>query len=426
MKQRQNLIFTIFLSLILSLILISGLIFADESGSIPQRDEIEDNYKWQVEDIYTDSAAWEKDFTYLKDNLDRLNNFKGKLSESSDNLLSCLKLSDSLTIIDENLYVYAYLKLDEDNRKSNYQELGGRITSLEAKLKAAASFIEPEILSISGEKLNSFLSSNPELDEYRFYLEDLMRQKEHILSEKEEALLAMASPVMGAAREIFSMVDNADFKLGSVIDDNGNKIDLTRGRYYRILDEGSRELRKAAMDTVNTQNKKYLNTIAATLGSSVIKDWFLAQTRGYNSCVEHALDKNNIPTDVLYNLVDAVNANLEPLHKLTRLRKKVLGVDTLFKHDLYIPLGPKSTKSYSYEEAKGMVFEGLQPMGKRYVDDLKMGLNSGWVDVYETEGKATGAYQWGTFTSHPYVMLNFTGRLDDVFTLAHEMGHAMN
>lgn len=425
MKQRQKLVLTVFLSIFLSVSLFSG-VFSAETSKIPQRSDIEDQYKWKLEDIYPDSAAWQKDFDYLKDNLPRLEAYKGKLAESSNQLLNCLKLRDSLSIMEENLYVFAYMKLDEDNRISKFQELGGRISAVSTQLGAAGSFIKPEVLSIPGEKLNSYLSSNLELDEYRFYLNDLMRQKEHILSEKEEAILANAGTFASGPSEIFSMIDNADLKLGTILDDDGNKLELTWGRYYRIREEASREVRKAATDTVENQYLKYINTLTATFGSSVKKDWFFAKTRGYSSCIEHALDGSNIPKEVLYNLVEAVNANLEPLHKLTRLRKKMLGVDTLYTYDMYVPLGPKSTKEYSFEEARDIVLEGLKPMGEKYLGDLKTGLTSGWIDVYETEGKATGAYQWGSYTSHPFVLLNFNNRLDDVFTLAHEMGHALN
>ncbi len=416
---RQFLLF-----ILLSLLTIASV--AAENGKIPQRSEIDDAYKWKVEDIYSDTVAWEKDFEFIKNNINRFEKYKGHLGDSPQILLECLVLSDSLELILDNLYVYAYLKLDEDNRKSEFQELGGRAAGLNADFSAANAFIEPELLTIPGDKLQSFLKSTPELDLYRFYFDDLQRQKEHILSEKEEALLAAAGPMASTASNVFNMIDNADLKLGTIIDDDGNPLDLTWGRYSKIMEEGSREVRKAANDTVQNQYLKYANALAATLGGSIKKDLFFAKARGYNDCLEFSLSGGNIPTDVYYSLIDAVNANLEPLHKLTRLRKKILKVDTLYTYDMSVPLGPKSSKEYSFEEAQKMLLEGLKPLGKSYLKDFKKGFSAGWVDVYETEGKATGAYNWGTYSSHPYIMMNYTGRLDDVFTLAHEMGHAMN
>ena len=409
---------------LLSLLTASTLLA--ESGKIPQRSDIDDQYKWKVEDIYADTTAWEKDFTAVSDNISRMEKYRGHLADSPQMLLECLQLSDSLEQVLDNLYVYAYLKLDEDNRVSIYQELGSRAGGLNADFSAATSYIEPELLEIPGDKLHSFLKSTPELDVYRFKLEDLQRQKEHILSDKEEALLASAGPMSQTASNVFNMIDNADLKLGTIIDDDGNPIDLTWGRYSKVMEEGSREVRKAANDTVQIQYLKYVNALAATLAGSVKKDLFFAKARGYNDCLEYSLAPNNIPTDVYYNLIKSVNANLEPLHKLTRLRKKIMKVDTLYTYDMSVPLGPKSSKEYSFEQAQKMLLEGLKPLGKNYLKDFKTGLSAGWIDLYETEGKATGAYNWGTYSSHPYILTNYTGRLDDVFTLAHEMGHAMN
>lgn len=412
------------LFLFMSLMVISAAMA--ESSKIPQRSDIDDAYKWNVEDIYADTAAWEKDYAFIESSINVFDKYKGHLADSPEMLLECLTLSDSLDLIINNLYVYAYLKLDEDNRQSQYQELGGRISGLSAKFSAGKSFIEPELLTIPGDKLQSYLKSTPGLELYRFYFENLQRQKEHILSDKEEALLAAAGPMASTAKNVFNMIESADLKLGTVIDDDGNPIELTWGRYSRIMEESSREVRKAANDTVQAQYLKYINALAATLGGSIKKDLFFAKARGYKDCLEFSLAGGNIPTEVYYSLIKAVNANLEPLHKLTRLRKKILKVDTLYTYDMSVPLGPKSSKEYSYEEAQKMLFEGLKPLGKKYLKDFKKGFKGGWIDVYETEGKGTGAYNWGTYSSHPYILTNFTGRLDDVFTLAHEMGHAMN
>lgn len=397
-----------------------------DSGAIPQREDIADEYKWRVEDIYETVDEWEADYQHLDTTIDNLRQYQGKLSESPQMLLECLQLSDSLDIIIGNLYVYAFLKLDEDSRESQYQELSGRVSGLNSRLGAAQSFIRPEILAMDPATLMSFLEQEPELIPYRFYLENLVRQKEHILSKDEENLLAMGWGVFRAPRDIFNMVESADLKLGTVIGLEGDTVDLTWGRYRKIMREGERELRSAANDTVQGQYKKYINTLAATLGASIEKDWYLARARGYNSCLAYALDGDNIPADVFHNLIQTVNDSIHVLHKWTALKKKVLGVDTLYTYDTGVPLVSEFNEEYTYEEARKLLIEGLEPLGEEYRERLEEGLAGGWIDVYENEGKATGAYSWGTYTSHPYVMLNYADRLADVFTLAHEMGHALN
>ncbi len=399
---------------------------AEETKEIPQRSDIPDKYKWKLEDIFPSDEAWEETFNSLKAGIAGYRQFRGHLADSPEMLLKCLKFSDSMELIGDNLYVYAYLKLDEDNRVSKYQEMGDRISSLWSEISEASSFIRPEILAIDNEKLQSFLKENAELEQYRFYLEDMMRQKAHILSEKEEALLALVGPIASAPSRIFTMIDDADISYGTIIDENGNEIKLTKQRYYKIMESPNRKVRKAASDAYNKAYLNYVNTLAATLAASVKKDVFYMKARGYSSCLEMSLDRNNIPVSVFYNLIDAVNANLEPLHKWTAMCKRVLGYDTLYTYDLSAPLVPKMKEEFSYEEAKNIVLEGLKPLGKEYLDTFEHGLNSGWVDVFESEGKGSGAYQWGTYGTHPYVLLNYSGMLEDVFTIAHEMGHAMH
>ncbi len=399
---------------------------AQDDGGIPQRSDIEDKYKWRVEDMYKDLGAWEADYELLKASIGAFDQYRGNLGKSRDLLLGCLKLSDSLNIINDNLYVYAYLKLDEDNRRSEFQELAGRTSALETQLYNAIAFIEPEILSLDAATLDRFVTEGPELEPYRFFLRDLMRQKAHILSPEEEALLASAGPVLDAPSRIFNMIDNADHKMGTMLDADGNVIELTRGRYYQILKGTDRELRRIANDTVQTSWLRYINSCAGTLGGSLNKDYFLTRARDYNTCLEGKLDGDSIPTEVFHSLVKAVNDNIDQIHKLTRLRKRVLGYDTLHTYDLSVSLVPDFEKQYTYEEATALALEGLKPMGEKYLEVYKNGINSGWIDVFETEGKGSGAYSWGTYTSHPYILLNWANMLGDMFTLVHEMGHALH
>jgi len=397
-----------------------------ETGALPQRADIEDQYKWSVEDMYATLDAWEADFARLEAGLAGFEQYKGHLADSPQQLLNCLLLSDSLGSIDGDLYIYAYLKLDEDNRESKYQDLGGRISGLDARLDQATAFIEPEILEMDKATLDGMLAQEPALEVYRYYLEELMRQKAHILSAEEERIMALASPVTGAPGRIFNMIDNADHRMGAVVNNDGDTIQLNQGRYVKILKGTDREARRIANDTVQASWQKYANTLAATFDASLKADWFQAQARGYNSCLEASLDNYDIPVSVFHNLIEAVNENLEPLHKLTRLRKQVLGYDTLYTYDLSISLVPEFEKEYTYEDAKKLMLEGLKPLGDDYLKDVKMGLKSHWIDVFESEGKGSGAYNWGTYNSHPYILLNFDGTLGYVFTLAHEMGHAMH
>lgn len=413
---------------IVSLAILAGCVVTAlaATSSIPQRSDIDATYKWDLSSLYPSIDAWEADFARLTEELPRLKQFKGRLSESPSVLLEAIKQNEKITMISENLYVFAYMKTHEDARVSQMQELTGRIGNLGAQVGQAQAFLAPEILAIDSDKLLSWLKSTPELDQYRFYLESLLREKEHILPPEQEALLAMAGPAISASSKVFSVIDNADLKLGRIVDEKGDTIALTDGRFAALMEEAPREIRRIANDTVQNQYLKYVNTLAAALEGSVQRDLFLAKARGYESCLNAKLDGNKIPTEVYENLIKTVHENIAPFQKLTRIRKKYLGVDTLHTFDLSVPLGPPPRSDYTYEEAQQVILEGLKPLGSPYLADLKQGFDAGWIDVYESEGKRGGAYSWGTYTSHPYVLTNFTGRFDDVFTLAHEMGHAMN
>jgi len=399
---------------------------AQDAKGIPQRADIEDQYKWKLADMYPDQESWDNDFERFKASIPLFAEYQGKLGESAETLLACLKLRDSIEVIGDNLYVYSYMKRDEDTRVSEAQEMGDRIGSLYAQYNNAVAFIKPEVLGIDNTKLQSFINSNEALSEYSFYLNEIIRSKEHILSDKEEAILALMAPLARSPRDIFSMVDDADIKYGTVIDEEGNKVELTNQRYVKFLRSEDRELRRRASDTYNNAYLKYKNTLATCLASSVKKDHFFAQARNYNSCLDMSLFGDDIPPDVFHNLIKAVNDNLTPLHKWASLRKRMLGVDTLHTYDMLVPLVEKQTREYPYDEAKEIVVKALEPLGKEYLANFKAGLGSGWIDVYETEGKRSGGYQWGTYASHPYILLNYNNNIDNVFALAHEMGHAMH
>jgi oligoendopeptidase F len=394
--------------------------------AVKQRSEIDAKYKWDISSVFKDDAAWQAGYDQLAAGLAQFDQYKGKLAASAANVRDVLKLRNQLSMIGDNLQVYAHLKFDEDNRASKYQEMDSRATDINTKFANACAFIQPELLAMDSAKLLGYADSDPELKEFSFYLKDLVRTKAHILSDKEEALLAGAGSVFQAPSNIYSMIENADMVFGTIKDENGKDLQLSHERRNAILESPDRRMRKDSEDLYQETYLKFANTIAAALSASVKKDYFLASARKYNSCLEASLDGNNIPVSVFTNLIAATNANLEPLHKWAALRKKLLGVDTLYPYDLYATLLKDKPREYTYEEAKATVMQGLSPLGKTYLDEFQKGLDGGWVDVYETQGKGSGAYSWGTYTSHPYVLMNYNNSLESVSTLAHEMGHSVN
>ena len=318
---------------VIALFLLPAAAFAADSA-VPQRSEIDDQHKWRVEDVFASDQAWENAFAGLQKAVGMFEPYRGRLGKSAAVLLECFAKKDSIELIADNLYVYAYLKLDEDNRVSKYQEMGGRIGQLWSKLSEGMAFIQPEIIAVGEKKIMTFVDATPALGPYRHTLRDLFRQQQHILSAKEEALLALAGPATSGAGDIFNMLDNADIDYGTVTDSAGSVIELSKERVYKLLDSPDRDLRRRVSNQYNGTYLKYQNTMAATLAASVKKDWFYAQARGYKTCLEASLDNYNIPVDVFHNLLKAVNENLAPLHKWTSLRKRILGVDTLYTYDL--------------------------------------------------------------------------------------------
>ncbi len=397
-------------------------------NAAPTRDQIDAKYKWKLEDLYPADDAWEKVFGVIKKRLPEFKAFEGKLGGSPGTLAECLLLNDSLSMDFSRLINYAYLKKDEDNRVSRYQEMNDRVAALGSEFGAVSSFIEPEILAIPDDTLRSFLAREPRLTIYRFYLENLLRRKPHVMSAEVENLLAMSGNVTRGFLQIYSMIDDADIKYPPIKDVQGNMVELTKERYGVMLESTDRRVRKDASDAYNKAYFAYENALGTALSSSINSDIFYARARKYNTALEANLDAFNIPKDVFMNLIDAVDKNLEPLHRYVALRKKVLKLDTLYTYDMWVPLVPEAKMEFpKYEDAEALTLEALKPLGKEYLDNVKMALSSGWIDVFETQGKGSGGYTApGAYDAHPYILLNYAGTLDNVFTLAHEMGHAMH
>ncbi len=405
-------------------ILLSIPLFAQ--SDIPQRSDIDLEYKWNLEDIYPSMETWGKDYKFVEDNLDKFANFRGKLDKSGKTILECFQLDEKISKILENLYVYAYLNKDSDTRVSKFQALADRAASLNIKYSEAVAYIEPELQKISEKKLNKFISKTDGLRDYKHYFDDLIRQREHTLSSVEEELLAMAGELYRSPSKIFEALTETDLVFPMVVDENGDSIRLTRGRYQLMLLSNDQDVRRRAFLARTKAFDKIKNTNAAVLGSSLKKDLFLARARKYNSTIEMALEADNVPVEVYDNLLSAVYNHVGTLNKYYELRKKVLGLDEIHLYDTSVPIVEDVDVKVSYEEAKEILGKAFQPLGDEYVSMIKKALNSRWIDVYETEGKATGAYSWGTYTSHPYMLMNYNGTLDHMFTLAHELGHAMH
>ena len=393
--------------------------------NLPSREEIQDVYKWKLEDIYQNEELWEKDYDEVKKQLSQFDEYHGKIN-TAENLLGVLKLKDEVARKIDKLFTYARMRRDEDNSRANYQALADRAMGLLVEALSCISFIEPEILSLSKEELLGFMEQNEDLKLYEHYLTNLLRMKEHILDADREKMLAEMGEIAQAPGDIFKMLDHADIRFPLIKDENGKEVELTKGRYIKFMESENREVRKSAFEAFHNTYKGMINTLSATTAANVKTNIFVKNQRKFGSSLEASLFSDNISTEVYDNLINTVHQRLDLMHRYVRLRKKALGLDEMHMYDLYVPLVKGYDKSINYEEAKQMVIEGLAPMGDEYIGILKDGFNSSWIDVYENRGKTGGAYSWGTYGTHPYVLLNFQGKLNDVFTIAHEMGHAIH
>jgi oligoendopeptidase F len=325
------------------------------------------------------------------------------------------------------MYVYANMKQDEDTRVAEFQELSARSRGLNAEVGQAASFVRPEILAIDQTVIEKFLADTPGLKMYAQYLDDILRRRPHTLSPKEEELLSMTRAVTQGPIQVFNMLDDADIRYGTMTDEDGKEVELTKQRYYAFLESPDRRVRRDAMNKYNEAYVEYENTLGANLASQMQCDWFYAKARHYKTSLAAALDNYNIPSVVYENLISAASNNLAPLHQYNELRKKVLGLDIMYKYDSYVPIVPAVDVEFPYDKAVEDVLAAVKPLGKDYVAVAREGITKGgWIDVYETEGKTSGGYNWGSFGTNPYILMNYSNKIDDVFTLAHELGHAMH
>ncbi len=394
--------------------------------ALRKRREIPDAYKWNLQDMFATDEQWEEEVQKVYDLADDLTGFRGKLGESAEALLSFFQKKDELSYYLARVYVYANESYHQDTADAKYQGYSLKADSAMVTANAATSFADPEILAIPEERLKKFLEEEPKLQQYRRAVEVILRDKEHTLSAVEENLLAEVGEIAVGPGNIYSMFNNADIRFPSFTDVEGNRVQITHGNFIRFMHDKDRSLRKRVFRSVYQTYEKWGNTVAAMFVSNLKQESFYARMRKYPSVRAMHLSHGNIPESVYDNLIASVHKHLPAMHRYMALRKKILGVEHLHMYDLYVPLVPDTDASYSYEEAREIVAKALAPMGEEYVSILREGYEDGWIDVYENENKRSGAYSWAAYGTHPYVLLNQQDDLESVFTLAHEMGHAIH
>lgn len=393
---------------------------------LPNRSEVKQELTWRLEDIFPSDEAWEKEYKEIQELSSRAGEFKGTLGNGADELYAAFAFQDEILERMGKVYTYSHMRYDQDTTNSHYQGMDDRAKSLYTKLGSAFAYLVPEVLSVDEEKIASFLEEKPELKVYAHALEEINLQRPHILTEKEESLLAQSSEVFSSSSNTFGMLNNADLEFPSIKDENGEVTEITHGRFIRFMESSNRSVRKEAFEKVYETYGKFRNTFASTLSGTVKKDNFSAKVRNYDSARHAALSNNNIPEQVYDNLVETVNNNLHLLQRYVKLRKKVLELDEVHMYDLYTPLVKEVKMEVGYDEAKKMILDGLKPLGEEYANVLKEGFENRWVDVVENKGKRSGAYSSGAYGTNPYILMNWQDNVNNLFTLAHEFGHSVH
>jgi len=383
-------------------------------------------YLWHIEDLYSDTEEWQHDYERVGRLSKELADYAGHLSESSAILSDFLKKFEEASILQEKVYVYANQKYHEDTGCAESQKLSDLAGSLVSSFSSAVSFLEPEILEMPEGMLESYEKEDAFIARYHRFFAEIVRLREHTLSKEMENLLADSAEMAETASNIFSMFDNADIKFPDAVGEDGSTYPVTHGSYITLMQNSDRSVRKSAFIGLYHTYESFKNTLGAAFIGNLKKSAFYAKVRKYPSSLAKALDASNIPEDVYHTLIQTVHENMDYMYQYMELRKQVLGIDELHLYDIYVPMVADYKKEVSFEEAKEIVLKALEPLGADYLDVLREGFSGGWIDVYENEGKRSGAYSWGAYGTHPFVLLNYQGQLNDVFTLAHEMGHAIH
>lgn len=390
------------------------------------RQDVDVTETWNLESIYATNEAWEEEFESVKAMLPLLVEYKGRLGQSGETLYEGLQLRDEVSRRLYKLYTYAHMRYDENTADSFYQAMNDRARTLASQIGATLAFMTPELLAVPESTIETYLNENPDLAMYRHAFDELNQEREHVLTEAEEAILAKAGEVLGQSGTTFGMLNNADLTFPKIKGEDGEETELTHGRFITFLESSDRSVREAAFKAMYGTYAKYTNTLASTLAGSVKKDNFYADVRKFPSARAAALHGNAIPESVYDGLVEAVHEHLPLLHRYVALRKRVLGLDELHVYDMYTPLVSEVEMKVSYEEAKQLMVEGLAPLGAEYKHILEEGLSERWVDVRETRGKRSGAYSSGAYDTQPFILMNWQDNINNLFTLAHEFGHSVH
>ncbi|MEZ3444067.1 MAG: oligoendopeptidase F [Lachnospiraceae bacterium] len=390
-----------------------------------KRGEVPKEYTWAIKDLYASDEDWKRDLEKIKGMLPQIEAFQGKLGESAEHLLNFLKLQDEITVLLDRFANYSLRRADEDTKNTTYQGFKDQTNGICVAISSALSFAEPEILDIPDTVLHGFYDRQPELNQYRRFLNDILRKKAHILSDAEEKILAAAGDLAQSPDDIFGLLNDADMTYESVTDIEGNRLPVTHASFIPLMQNYDRNVRKDAFESLYKTYAEHKNTSAAILSAQMKQLNFFSRMRRYNSPLEAALDANNVAPQVYNNLIEAVHENMESMYKYVRLRKKLLKLDALHMYDLYVPIVTNAERDIPFAEAKENIREALSVLGEDYVALLDEGFDNRWIDIYENEGKRSGAYSSGCRV-HPYVLLNYKNNLDSEFTTAHEMGHALH
>lgn len=394
--------------------------------TILPRDQVPEEFTWNLSDMFESDEAWLKEYEALKAVPERIMAFRGRLGESAETLLSFLREDDELEVRLSKLFAYANCKGDQDTANGYYQDLRGKAMATVVAVSSAAAFVDPEIMAIDEDRLNLFYAAQPGLETYRRSLYQIRRRKAHILSPAEEKLLASAGEMAEGPDNISSVLRDADLKFSDAVDRDGASHTLTDGSFIPLLESSDRVLRRSAFEQYYKTLGGVRNTLAATLDAQFKQLRFFSEARGYQNTLEASLDSTEVPVEVYTNLIEAVHGNLEKMYRYVALRKRLLGVDELHMYDVYTPIVADAAKTIPFEEAKRTVLDALAVLGEDYTALLREGFENRWIDVYENVGKRGGAYSSGSARPHPYVLLNQKDTLDSMFTLAHEMGHALH
>ena len=395
-------------------------------NKLPKRSEVDVELTWKLEDIFSSESEWEKALSEAMSLADEIAGFTGRVGESADTLYKVLETYEKCCLKIHLVYGYAFKMRDVDTTSTYAQTLYSKVMSADVEISEKIAFMEPEIIAVDEETMNKFYTEKPELNKYKIYITEVRRGKEHSLSPELEKLLAGANELADLPYEVFATLGNADLKFPEITNEKGEKIQITNGRFVPLEESKDRRVRKEVFEKFYETFGNFKNTSASLYAGQVKQLMFYARARKYSSTLEAAVDGNNVSPEVYKNLVEAVNDNLDKMHRYVRLRKKLLELDELHMYDIYVPIVKDYDAKYTIDEAKELVLKAVEPLGTNYVNLIKKAFAERWIDVVENEGKRNGAYSSGVYGVHPFVLLNFNGTLDNVFTLAHEMGHAMH